>query len=431
QISVGDESTLSATLELDKSIYATVDTMSIYAHMPVFAPGHVVNIYQKGSSTVPTFPITSSDTSISYTIPTSATPGTWLATIQDTSTNKELAMERFIIFNPLYSDLGVHFDRDAYTIDDQVRISYKDLPPGTTVLLRGSRGSRGEDPTKVFEKQWNDRIGSGKLSYQLSGQDINYLEAWASLDGSILGYDFVHIAQGTDYILSGAVYDAQTNVPLPGVMIGISGNMHYTDDAGRYSLTLPAGLNEIYLSVDGYHSQNYNLTLSNPTTSRNWYLVPVTSATGGTLYGATANYADGSPVESAYVRIYNESGTSRSMVTKSGSGYYSFDELPNGSTWTILASKTDYDNYQATVTVIGETLHLVRLVPEDYDPNAPPANEDDSSTGSSTGSSTTSTDERPSRASARESLNWLEETIPGLIKVVVFVFLMALMGMKL
>jgi hypothetical protein len=422
QISVGEESSLSATLELDKSTYATGDTMSIYAQMPVYAPGHVVNIYPKGSTTV-TFPISSSDISISYTIPNTATPGTWLATIQDTATKEELAMEHFIVYNPHYADSSVHFEREAYTIDDQVRIIYKDLPPGTTVLLRGSR----EGPTKVFEKQWDDRIGAGTLTYQLSGQNINHLETWASLDGSILGYDLVQIAQGTDYILSGAVYDALSNVPLPGCQIGVNGNFKYTDEAGRYSLTLPAGSNYIQLFKDGYHSDSLNLTLSNPTTTRSWYLVPVTSATGGTLYGATANYADGSPVGSVYVRIYNESdGTSHSMLTKSSTGYYSFDSLPIGSTWTLEASKTDYDNYKATVTVSGETLHLVRLVPEDYDPNALPANDGDSST-----TGTTSTDERPSRAAARESLNWLEGTMPSLIKFVVVVFFMALLGMKL
>jgi len=414
-------STTDCIIELDESSYSAGDEISIYTFTSPWDTGYQLKLYSK-SGLEKTISITSQDQNSDYIIPDDALSESWLVQLIAPDGSTETAVS-FSVLGNLYPDTALKFERDAYTIDDKVRIFYDDLPPETTVLLRGSRA----DPTKVFEKQWDDRTGAGTLTYQLTGQDIQYIEVWASCHGSVLASDLVHVSRGSDYILSGAVYDALSNVPLPGVMIGLSGDMHYTDEAGRYSLTLPAGSNYIQLFKDGYHSDSLNLTLSNPTTSRNWYLIPVTSETGGTLYGATANYADGSPVGSVYVRIYNESdGTSHSMLTKSSTGYYSFDSLPIGSTWTLEASKTDYDNYKATVTVSGETLHLVRLVPEDYDPNALPANDGDSST-----TGTTSTDERPSRAAARESLNWLEGTMPSLIKFVVVVFFMALLGMKL
>lgn len=413
-------STTDCIIELDESSYSAGDEISIYTFTSPWDSGYQLKLYSK-SRLEKTISITSQDQNSKYVIPDDALSESWLVQLIAPDGSTETAVS-FSVLGNLYPDTALKFERDAYTIDDKVRIFYDDLPPETTVLLRGSRA----DPTKVFEKQWDDRTGTGTLTYQLTGQDIQYLEVWASCQGSVLASDLVRVSQGSDYILSGAVYDALSNVPLPGVMIGLSGDMHYTNEAGRYSLTLPAGSNYIQLFKDGYHSDSLNLTLSNPTTSRNWYIIPVTSETGGTLYGATANYADGSPVGSVYVRIYNESdGTSHSMLTKSSTGYYSFDSLPIGSTWTLEASKTDYDNYKATVTVSGETLHLVRMISENYDPNAPPV----STPGDGTGSSTTT--DRPSRAAARESLNWLEETIPSLVKLVVVIFMMALMGMKL
>lgn len=415
-------STTDCIIELDESSYSAGDKISVYTFTSPWDTGYQLKIYSK-SGLEKTISITSQDQNSNYIIPDDALSGSWLVKLIAPDGSTE-TMVSFSVLGNLFPDMALKFEKDAYIIDDKVRIFYDDLPPETTVLLRGSRAG----PTKVFEKQWDDRTGAGILTYQLTGQDIQYLEVWASCQGSVLVSDFVLISHGSDYILSGAVYDSATNVPLPGCQIGVNGNFKYTDDAGRYSLTLPAGNNEIYLSVDGYHTQNNNITLSTPTTSRNWYLVPITNATSGMIYGATANYADGSPVGSVYVRIYNESdGISYSMLTKSSTGYYSFDSLPIGSTWTLEASKTDYDNYKATVTVSGETLHLVRMISENYDPNAPPINDP----GSSTPSTGSSTDERPSRAAARESLNWLEGIMPSLVKLVVVIFVMALMGMKL
>ena len=90
--------------------------------------------------------------------------------------------------------------------------------------------------------------------------------------------------------------------------------------------------------------------------------------------------------------------------------------------WTLKATKTDYDTYVDDVNISGDTYYLIKMAPLSG-PTVPEGDDDDSSTDSST-------TDRPSRAAAKESLIWFEETMPGLLKFVVMIFLLTLIGWR-
>jgi hypothetical protein len=247
----------------------------------------------------------------------------------------------------------------------------------------------------------------------------------AAYDGQLLDSDAATVASGDDYVIYGTVYDANTLAPISGATVNVAGSVKYTDDAGRYEITVSAGTQSISSTADGYNTLSTTIDIISVTTQKNIYLVPVTSSEEGfgAIYGACADYETGQAIGTAYIQISNSTGVTFSALGRSSTGAYIFEDLPNGSVWALKASKTGYDNYQQQITVNGSTFQLIRLVSLDYGGSTPPGDDDGDNTDSST-------DDRPSREAAKDSLTWLEETMPGLVKLAVLVFMLALVGWR-
>lgn len=114
------------------------------------------------------------------------------------------------------------------------------------------------------------------------------------------------------------------------------------------------------------------------------------------------------------------------MLTHSRTGNYLFDQEGLEGTWTLTVTKTGYDTYTRKVTLEGDTYLSIKLVPVGGSPNIP----DDGGSGGSGGTGGTESTDRPSREAAKESLTWLESVMPNLIKLVVVVFVLALIGWR-
>lgn len=314
---------------------------------------------------------------------------------------------------------SIELDKDTYLNTDKISIFYDALPLNTDILLQGSLNG-----VITIEQSWI-KTGSGILSYQLPGDNLTYLSVIAANEGELLAEDHARVAYGEDYVLYGSVYDSFTQTPIEGAEVNLQGVIVYSDGAGRYSIPTSPGSKSLTVNTEGYNTHYETVALTQVTTLKNIYLVPLSESTGetGLIYGACSDYETGQSIETAYIQISNTTGVTFSALGRSSTGAYIFEDLPNGSTWTLKASKTGYDNYQQQITVNGSTFQLIRLVSQDYGGSTPSEDDDGDSTDSST-------DDRPSRVAAKDSLTWLEETMPGLVKLAVLVFMLALVGWR-
>ncbi|WP_440947888.1 hypothetical protein ACSAZL_06485 [Methanosarcina sp. T3] len=403
---------------------------SISVENPEVEPGENLNVYcynasgfslvadGPGSDDSETYSITTDEQMVNYPIPSDSVSGTGVVILRNPSGGK-VAYEYFEVVGGVGGDSEISFDKSAYTNTDKVAITYSDLPAGCQVQLTGTKAG---SSTKVISEIYT-KTGSGVFYYQLSGEDISSLYVVAAYDGELLDSDSATIASGDDYVIYGTVYDANTLTAIEGASVAVGGTVQYTNDAGRYDMSVSAGTKNLVVGADGYNILSTTIDIVSVSTLKNIYLVPITASEGetGIIYGACADYDTGQAVETAYIQISNGSIT-YSTLGRSSTGAYIFEGLQNGSVWTLSASKTGYDNYQKEITVNGSTFQLIKLVSQDSSSTS--GDDDDSST-----SSTDSTD-RPSREAAKESLTWLEETMPGLIKLVVVIFICALVGVK-
>ena len=232
----------------------------------------------------------------------------------------------------------------------------------------------------------------------------------AAYDGELLDSDSATVANGDDYVIYGTVYDANTLTPISGASVAVGGGVKYTDEVGRYDMSVGAGTKNLVVGADGYNTLSTTMDIISVSTQKNIYLVPITTSEAGTgiIYGACADYDTGKAIETAYIQISNSSVT-YSALGRSSTGAYIFEGLPDGSVWTLKASKTGYDNYQKEITVNGSTFHLIRLVSQD---SSSTSGEDED------GDSTETTTERPGRESAKNAMKEFEALVPGLISLV-------------
>ena len=304
------------------------------------------------------------------------------------------------------SDASISFDKQAYVNTDKIEIWYSDLPTGCQVQLTGTKSG---SSTKVINQVYT-KSGSGVFYYQLSGQDIDSLYVVAAYDGELLDSDSATVANGDDYVIYGTVYDANTLTPISGASVAVGGWVKYTDEVGRYDMSVGAGTKNLVVGADGYNTLSTTMDIISVSTQKNIYLVPITASEAGTgiIYGACADYDTGKAIETAYIQISNSSVT-YSALGRSSTGAYIFEGLPDGSVWTLKASKTGYDNYQKEITVNGSTFHLIRLVSQD---SSSTSGEDED------GDSTETTTERPGREAAKNAMKEFEALVPGLISLV-------------
>ncbi|MDQ1252559.1 MAG: hypothetical protein QG646_1680 [Euryarchaeota archaeon] len=399
------------SLTLDKEEYERSGQMQVFTYIPsqTFKSGYTVKIgYNTGSGTeYYTYSVPSSDYTKSYALSAHAVGGFYSVYLVNPSGNV-VASDEYYMSAPDGSTT-VSLDKSTYETSDTVKISYTGASTGSTLYMYLRDSS-----SVLYSKTWSVS-GSEVKSFDLSsypGTTIVYVKIVK--DSILLADDRGTVFSG-EYYLSGKVYNSVTKAAVEGAQISVNGSSTTTNEIGYYETPVNAGLQTITILCDGYQQFTSNVYISDLLSTQNFYIVPTSSTGSDTLYGVVVDYYTGSPVNSSYVQISNGS-TTHSMLTNSKTGNYVFTQDGLAGTWTITVTKTNYDTYEGSVTISGDTYKQIRLVPTDG------VDSEDSD-------STDSTD-RPSREAAEESLTWLEETIPGLVKLAVIVFMFALIGWR-
>jgi hypothetical protein len=399
--------------------------MKIYTYMPTYSSGHKVTISYKTASgyTSYTYDVTSAEQTKNWVLPSTAQGGSFFAYFRDPSDNV-VAYDSFEITAPL-GTTSLSLDKSIYEKNDTIKISYKYLPEDSDITLILKSGS-----TNIFTESWRDLSGSGVISFNISGRaaDSIYVKAVKPVAGgtnTVLKEATAKILSGNGFI-SGKVYDSSTNTPVSGATVYIGGSSAVTNALGYYEMTTIMGTQPVSITKDGYNQYTGNVQVYSLSTSQNFYLVKTISTGSNTLYGTVTDYYTGAPLNSTYIQIKNGSIV-YSMLTHSKTGNYLFDQEGLSGSWDVTVTKTGYDTHTRTVTIEGDTYLSIKLVPVGGSSSVP----DDDSSGSGSGpSGGGSSDDRPSREAAKDSLTWLESTMPNLIKLVVVVFVLALIGWR-
>lgn len=408
------------SITLDKSEYIPGNQMQIFSYIPSFTSGYKVSVSYRTSDglTAYTYDVLSTDYTKFWTIPSNAQGGSYFAYLRDPSDNV-VEYASFDILAPL-GTTDLYLDKSTYENNDTVKITYKYLPDDCRIdvyLLSGS--------TKIYTTNWLDVSGSGVKTFNIGGRaaDSLYVKVTRGdiFEGTILKDVSAKILSG-EYFISGKIYDSSTNTPISGATIYIGGSETTSNALGYYEMTVLAGTQPVSIVCDGYNQYTGNVQVYSLSTSQNFYLVKTITTGSNTLYGTVTDYYTGAPLNSTYIQIKNGS-TVYSMLTHSKTGNYLFDQEGLSGSWDVTVTKTGYDTHTRTVTIDGDTYQSIKLVPVGGSSSIP---DDDSDSGSSGSSSS----DRPSREAAKDSLTWLEETMPGLVKLAVLVFMLALVGWR-
>jgi hypothetical protein len=356
-----------------------------------------------------------------FTLPSNTKGGSYFAYLLDPS-GDVVAYDSFYVSAPAGA-VSLTLDKSTYENNDTIKITYQNMPEDTRIDLYLKSGS-----TNVFTTNFGvgeALSGSGVKTIDIGGRaaDSIYVKATQGdiFEGTILAETNAIILSG-EYLLSGKIYDSSSNVPISGAMIYVGGSSTTTNALGYYEMTVLAGTQPVSIVCDGYNQYTGNVQVYSLSTSRNFYLVKTITTGSNTLYGTVTDYYTGAPLNSTYIQIKNGSIV-YSMLTHSKTGNYLFDQEGLTGEWDVTVTKTGYDTHTRTVTIDGDTYLSIKLVPVGGSSTVP----DDSS--SESGSSGTSSD-RPSREAAKDSLTWLEGTIPDLVKLAVLVFMLALLGWR-
>lgn len=316
---------------------------------------------------------------------------------------------------------SIGLDNDQYFSSDTVKLSYHNLPTNATLemYLRDADGDEVKRHSFIV-------TGTGIKTIPLENTTATRISAIASKGTEILSQTTARIISG-DYFITGKIYDATNGAPVPEALVNIDGTMATTDSLGVYSIITSPGFKTVIITKNGYQQYHAFTNITKLNTYKNFYIArdyTATSGEGTSLSGIVTDRLTGDPLSGTYIKI-QKGDVTHSAMSSSSSGRYVFDSEDLTGIWTVTATKTGYDTYTTEVNLTSDTYLQITMVNQDsaasYNPDDVPGGPDDS------GSST----DRPSRAAAKESLNWLEGFMPNVIKLVVLIFLLALMGVKL
>ncbi|MEA2036512.1 MAG: carboxypeptidase regulatory-like domain-containing protein, partial [Nanoarchaeota archaeon] len=146
--------------------------------------------------------------------------------------------------------------------------------------------------------------------------------------------------------VSGYVIDNSTSLALENVTVTIAGVSYATDSNGFYNISMIEGTHNIVAVKSGYDNYINNVSvITNNVTVHNitMSLAQETIGENGSLIGSVTNSV-GSILEGATISIAG-------LLTSSNStGDYDFD-LRSGA-YNLVATKSGYDNYISTVTIV-------------------------------------------------------------------------------
>jgi hypothetical protein len=150
--------------------------------------------------------------------------------------------------------------------------------------------------------------------------------------------------------LRGRVLDGDTQLPLAGVSVSLSGaegRSFLTDSGGAFDFrALTAGAYRLDLAKNGYGALTSDTTLApgDAIDFGDLAMLTQTGATTGTLRGVVSDYGNGQPISGATI-------TASSVVAQSGSdGSYQISNVPAGS-MTVAVSASGYGTASATASI--------------------------------------------------------------------------------
>ncbi|AKB51759.1 hypothetical protein MSBRW_2506 [Methanosarcina barkeri str. Wiesmoor] len=425
------------SIELDKSVYSPGDTIKVWTYVPDFTPpsytesGYKIawHVYtdayagEDGEETIDvlSYDLTSEEQWGTLVLPNDAPAGVGKEVLLVNPDGQDVAIATYDIltdYNPT-----IKWSQDIFELNDTAKLLISQAPAGSTITFRVYSQN-----TLMQETTLDISSSTGAKAINLADYTTGdkLLAILKNADGYILDQDYATVRIG-DYVVSGRVYDAHTGAAIPGATVHIYTEDATTDEIGSYSLVARAGKWAVEISADGYNTYSGHVTIQDLISTRNFYIVPILDSETSGLYGIVTSWATSKPLEGALVTVTKDSVTY--STTTNSRGYYKIEKAGLNGTCTVQTSKTNYDTYSGYVSVSGMTLLQVKLVANTNYDEGTGGGEEDTSSPSSSSSSSSSTD-RPDRESAKESLTWLEGIAPSLIKLVVVVFILALLGWR-
>jgi len=405
--STGD--TDACSIEINKDEINPGETLSIFAHVSPYTSGYRVFLNYGGTKE---FAVTAEDQTFFWTVPSDVDGNYIHCYLLDPSGN--IKQYKFVKIIKSGNVPRIELDKDTYYNDEYIRVYYWYMPIGTklsaTYYLNGAKLD-----TSIVTI--NDVVSYSDFTIGGRDADSVFIEAYSS--DAVYDSEYADILYG-NYGLSGKVLDAITGAAVEDATVLTPSFTVFTDDDGYYEHTSVPGSLNVTISADGYETLHTNVYVNSVNTKKDFYITPLyVSDTGASFYGIITDYYTGAPLSGCNVRLTN--GSISHYTISTSKGYYVFDSADLIGTWTIKVSKTGYDSHSKTVTLDGDTYYGVRLVPSDGAPDTVPDDDGTSPDGQS---------DRPSREAAKDSLTWLEETMPGLVKLAVLVFMLALVGWR-
>ncbi|MDQ1254041.1 MAG: hypothetical protein QG646_3255 [Euryarchaeota archaeon] len=350
------------SIETDKAAYNIGDKIYMYLHVAPYSSGYKVHLTANGNL-LKSFDVTAEDNTFTYTIPSNIGTNYLFAYLVNPEGDIDDSVQ--VKINGMESTPYLEINKDVYSNNETIYVYYYHMPIGTKLTATFYSGSNTVRSSTVT---LNDVVSYSTFTIGGSSADYVLIEAYDPDTDEVYDSVSATILKGT-YRISGKVYNAESGTPISGATVLSEGFSATTNSLGEYSGSTFPGDNTISVSATGYEDLHVATYVNSVNFVQNFYLVPLyVSDSGSSLYGSVTDYYTGDPVANARLLLRN--GTTSYTKYSDSRGYYYFDNAALVGDWTISVTADDYDNYQRTVTISGDTYLGIRLVPEGGIPDA-------------------------------------------------------------
>lgn len=404
--------TYNSVVEFDKDLYSKGEMARISTHFSPYSSGYRM-MFVYGDKYIEN-QITQEDQSFPMVIPLNIDTNYVFAYIVDSS-GDVLAYDQAEI-EGMTPDPVLKLDKSSYSPSDSIQVQYWYIPVGTKLTATYYlNGVKKQSSTITINSV------SGTEHFTIGGRDADSVTISAHSDTKVYASVSADIYFG-NYYVSGKVFDMITGATVSDAIVSTTAFSVTTDENGAYNHSVSPGQIYVTIAADGYEDLHTSMYLISPSTVKNFYIIPEYTSGDSSVFGAVVDFYNGAGIQGALVKIQQNGTTYTAMTSKKG--YFLIDVPGMSGSWKMTVSKTGYESYSKTITLSGDTYEDVSLVPVGGATADPDSSGDSGSPGSSD-----STD-RPSREAAKDSLTWLETTMPNLIKLAVVVFMLALIGWR-
>jgi len=396
-------------LELNKELYNPGETVRIFSHVSPYSAGYSIKI-KYADSLYKNFDITTEDQYTTWVLPSDTLNYIFVYLLNPSGNIVQFA--QFEVFGSTPTP-KMTIDKTSYYNSESIKVSYQNMRPGVKLSATYYNAGQKLDTSTIILNDLN-----GIEFFSIGGRSADSVIINALGTTELYASETAKILYG-NYYVSGKVLNAATGAAVPGALVWTPGFTVTTDETGAYGHKTGPGSLNVTISADGYETAHVSMYVNSINTVKDFYITPnYVSNTGASLYGIITDYYTGEALSGCNIKL-SQGATTHYTITNN-KGYYVSEYADLSGTWVLKITKSGYDTYSQNISISGDTYCGVRLVPSGGAPGAVP---DD-------GGTTPDSTDRPSREAAKESLTWLEETIPGLVKLAVIVFMLALVGWR-